>query len=34
MFQNRKVINKIMFALAVIMVIGMVIMTVGAAFLQ
>lgn len=34
MFQNRKVINKIMFILAIVMVVGMVIMTVGAAFLQ
>lgn len=34
MFQNRKVINKIMFIFAIVMVVGMVIMTVGAAFLQ
>lgn len=34
MFNNRKLVNKIMYALAIVMVVGLVIMTVGAAFLQ
>jgi len=34
MFNNRKLINKIMYGLAIVMVAGLVIMTVGAAFLQ
>jgi len=34
MFNNRKLVNKIMYGLAIVIIAGLVIMTVGAAFIN